>query len=126
MLPLTAPSMKSAQKMKELAPELAKLKKKWAHNKEKLAKAQMDFYKERGVNPASGCLPQIIQIIGQISASSTLFTQKTPSGKPENVSFSQAEYHIHQLLFPGPETLPYNSDHCQPVLQPQIRPDHVP
>jgi YidC/Oxa1 family membrane protein insertase len=63
MIPLTLPSMKSAQKMKDLAPELAKLKKKWAHDKEKLAKAQMDFYKEKGVNPASGCLPQIVQII---------------------------------------------------------------
>ncbi len=63
MMPLTLPSMKSAQKMKDLAPELAKLKKKWGHDKEKMAKAQMDFYKERGVNPASGCLPQIVQII---------------------------------------------------------------
>lgn len=63
MLPLTLPSMKSAQKMKDLAPELAKLKKKWEGNKEKLAKAQMDFYKAKGVNPMSGCLPQIVQII---------------------------------------------------------------
>ena len=41
---------------------------------------------------------QIIQIVGQISASSTIFNQKTPSGKAENVTFSQADYHIDQLL----------------------------
>ena len=48
--------------MRELQPKLNKLKKKYGSNKEKLAKAQMDFYKSEGVNPMSGCLPQILQI----------------------------------------------------------------
>ena len=48
--------------MRKLQPKLNKLKKKYGSNKEKLAKAQMDFYKNEGVNPMSGCLPQILQI----------------------------------------------------------------
>ena len=63
LIPLTAPSLKTAQRMKELAPELAKLKKKFGKNKTALAKAQMELYKKRGVNPTAGCLPQIVQII---------------------------------------------------------------
>jgi len=62
-LPLMLPSLKSAEKMRELQPQLDKLKKKWAGDKEKLARAQMDFYKEKGINPAGGCLPQILRLV---------------------------------------------------------------
>lgn len=62
LLPLVVPSLKSAEKMRELQPRLKKLQEKYKGEKEKLAKAQMDFYKEEGVNPLSGCLPQILQI----------------------------------------------------------------
>jgi len=63
LVPLTLPSLKAASKMKAVAPELNKLKKQYAHDKQKLAKAQMELYKKHGVNPAAGCLPQIIQIV---------------------------------------------------------------
>ena len=63
LAPLTLPGMKAALKMQELAPQLAKLKKKFGKNREKLAKAQMDLYKQYKINPAAGCLPQIVQII---------------------------------------------------------------
>jgi len=62
LMPLVLPSMKSAGKMQELKPKLDKLKEKYGKSKEKLAKAQMDLYKSEGVNPMSGCLPQILQI----------------------------------------------------------------
>ena len=63
LIPLTLPTLKAAQKQKDLAPELEKLKKKHKDNKEKLAKAQMELYRQHGVNPAAGCLPQILQLI---------------------------------------------------------------
>lgn len=63
MLPLTAPSFKSAQKMKLLMPELEALKKKYFNNKQKMAKEQLKLYQKYGINPASGCLPQIIQFL---------------------------------------------------------------
>ncbi len=61
--PLTQPSLKSAQKIKDLEPELAILKKKYAHDKQALAQAQMALYREKGLNPAAGCLPQLIQLV---------------------------------------------------------------
>jgi len=62
LLPLLLPSLKAAKKTRELQPRLKKLQEKYKGNKEALAKAQMDFYKQEGVNPLSGCLPQILQI----------------------------------------------------------------
>lgn len=62
LLPLLWPSLKSASRIRELQPRLTKLKKKYKDDKKGLAKAQMDLYKEEGVNPLSGCLPQILQI----------------------------------------------------------------
>jgi len=63
LLPLTLPSLKASRKIKELSPELDKLKKKHKNDKQALAKAQMNLYQKHGVNPAAGCLPQIVQII---------------------------------------------------------------
>lgn len=62
LLPLVLPSLKSAQKIRELQPKLNKLKEKYGKDKQALARAQMDLYKTEGVNPMSGCLPQIVQI----------------------------------------------------------------
>lgn len=63
LTPLTLPSLEAAKKMTQLAPELSNLKKKYEKDKQKLAQAQMDLYKQNGVNPAAGCLPQIVQIV---------------------------------------------------------------
>jgi YidC/Oxa1 family membrane protein insertase len=63
LIPLTTPSLKASKKMRELAPEIAKLKKKFKNDKQAFAKAQMELYKKHGANPAAGCLPQIIQLI---------------------------------------------------------------
>ncbi len=63
LTPLTLPSLKSAQKLRSLQPELEKLKKKHGKDKQAFAQAQLKFYQENGVNPAAGCLPQIVQIV---------------------------------------------------------------
>lgn len=63
LLPLTLPSLKAAQKMKELAPKLEKLKKKYQGGKQRLAQAQMDLYRSAGVKPMAGLLPQIVQLL---------------------------------------------------------------
>jgi YidC/Oxa1 family membrane protein insertase len=62
LLPLVLPSLKSAKKMRELQPKLKKLQEKYKGKKEELAKAQMDLYRTEGINPLSGCLPQLAQV----------------------------------------------------------------
>ncbi len=61
--PLTKPYMESMKKMKEVEPQLKKLKEKYKNDKNKLLQAQSDFYKEKGVNPGAGCLPYLLQIV---------------------------------------------------------------
>lgn len=69
--PLTVQQQRSTKAMQELAPEIEKLKKKYANDREKLSQAQMELYREAGINPLGGCLPLLIQfpiIIGLYSA----------------------------------------------------------
>ncbi len=66
LLPLVIPSLRSAKKMQDLKPELDRLKAKHT-DKTALQQAQIALYKEKGINPAAGCLPQIFQIIILIS-----------------------------------------------------------
>lgn len=60
--PLAAKSIKSQKAMTELQPKLKKIKKKYKNNKEKEMKAVLALYKESDINPASGCLPLLIQL----------------------------------------------------------------
>lgn len=62
LLPLVLPSLKSAKKMRDLQPKLKKIQEKHKGDKQKLAQAQMELYKQEGVNPLSGCMPQLLQI----------------------------------------------------------------
>lgn len=62
VLPLTLKQQQSARRMQELQPELAKLQKMYANDKEKLAQEQMKLYREAGMNPLGGCLPLLIQL----------------------------------------------------------------
>lgn len=63
LLPLTLPALKSARKIQELQPELEELKKKYKNDKTRLAQEQLKLYQKHGASPASGCLPQIVQIV---------------------------------------------------------------
>ena len=60
--PLTAKSYSSMEKMKKLQPMMTSLREKYGDNKEALNKEMMGLYKTYGVNPASGCIPILVQL----------------------------------------------------------------
>ena len=60
--PLANYSFKSMAKMKALQPEMVRLKDLHKDDKVKLQQEMMALYKKEQVNPASGCLPVLIQI----------------------------------------------------------------
>ena len=60
--PLTKKSFQSGQAMKELQPELAKLKEKHGEDAQRFGQEQMELFQQHGVNPMSGCLPMLIQM----------------------------------------------------------------
>ncbi len=63
LVPVMNPSLKSMKKQRDLQPELDELKKKYKHDKQKMAEMQMALFKKHGINPASGCLSQIAMLI---------------------------------------------------------------
>ena len=60
--PLANKSYKAMSKMRKLAPEMQKLRERFKDDKQKLQQELMAMYKKEKVNPASGCLPILIQI----------------------------------------------------------------
>lgn len=62
LYPLMAAQMKSAKKMQRLKPHLDALNVRHKEDKKALQQAQLDLYKQHGVNPAAGCLPLLIQM----------------------------------------------------------------
>ncbi len=63
LYPLAKKQIESQKRMQELQPEIKRVQEKYKKDKEKQGKELMNLYKEKKVNPASGCLPLIVQII---------------------------------------------------------------
>ncbi|MCP5073273.1 MAG: membrane protein insertase YidC [Rhodobacteraceae bacterium] len=62
LFPLAYKSFVSMARMKELQPEMEKLKEKAGDDRQKMQQEMMKLYKEKKVNPAAGCLPILLQI----------------------------------------------------------------
>ena len=63
LMPLSKKSIASQKKMQEIQPQLKALQKKYKDDKTMQGQKVMEFYKEKKINPASGCLPMIVQLI---------------------------------------------------------------
>ncbi len=61
-LPLSMKQFKSMQGMKDLAPRMEELKKKYKKDPQALQRETMKMYKQHGVNPMSGCLVMLPQM----------------------------------------------------------------
>jgi YidC/Oxa1 family membrane protein insertase len=62
LFPLFVKQVKSQRAMQELQPEIAKLRKEYGSDRQGMAAAQQQLFKERKVNPLAGCLPILPQI----------------------------------------------------------------
>ena len=62
-LSLSKKQIESQKKLQEIQPKLKAIQEKYKDDKERQAKELMNFYRENKVNPFSGCLPLIVQIV---------------------------------------------------------------
>ncbi len=62
LYPLSIQQMKSAQKMKVIAPEVAKVREKYKDDQKQQQQELMKVYSTYGINPAGGCLPLLLQM----------------------------------------------------------------
>jgi YidC/Oxa1 family membrane protein insertase len=63
LIPLYRRQIVSQKRTQLLAPELKEIQRRYKGDRLKVQQATSEFYKERGVNPASGCLPLILQFV---------------------------------------------------------------
>jgi YidC/Oxa1 family membrane protein insertase len=63
LLPLAIVQARGTRAQLRLQPEIAKLRKRFAKQPERLQNALMELYRERGVNPLTGCLPLLLALV---------------------------------------------------------------
>lgn len=81
--------VRSMRKMQQMAPEMQKLRKKYANDKQKLATEMQKLQSENGANPLGGCLPVLVQVPVFIGLFHVL--REFKPGKTENYYFGADE-----------------------------------
>ncbi|WP_300012768.1 membrane protein insertase YidC [Pseudonocardia sp.] len=96
--------VRSMRKMQEFQPEIAKLRKKYANDRQKQAEEMQKLQKEHGVNPLAGCLPVLVQVpvfiglfqvlrnFSYFNADGSIRTQNYFFGQEEVRSFIAADF----------------------------------
>lgn len=110
--PLANKSYRSMAKMKTLAPKLKALQEQFGDDKQRLNQEMMALYKREKANPASGCLPILVQIPVFFSLYKVLFV---------SIEMRHAPFFgwIQDLSAPDPTTL-FNLFGLIPWDPPQI------
>ena len=100
LIPFTKHSIKAQKKMQEIQPELKKIQEKHKHDKQLQGQKVMEFYKEKGVNPAGGCLPMIIQLIFLIALYRVFMLGLDPNATTDLLySFVKNPGHLNMIAF---------------------------
>jgi YidC/Oxa1 family membrane protein insertase len=96
--PLANKSYVSMSKMKKLQPKMVQLKERFGEDRQRLNQEMMELYKKEKVNPASGCLPILVQIPVFFALYKVLFV---------TIEMRHAPFYgwIHDLSAPDPTTL---------------------
>jgi YidC/Oxa1 family membrane protein insertase len=62
LIPLFRAQLVSQRRIQMLQPEMREIQKRYKGDRLKQQQAQQELYKERGINPLSGCLPLLLQL----------------------------------------------------------------
>jgi YidC/Oxa1 family membrane protein insertase len=96
--PLANKSYESMGRMKNLQPEIEKVRERYVDDRIKMNEKVMELYKKEKVNPLAGCLPMIIQIPVFFALYKVLFV---------SIEMRHAPFYgwIHDLSAPDPTTI---------------------
>src|SRR6266540_6511189 len=84
LYPLYVIQIRSQRAMQEVAPAMDELKKKYGKDRQRFSQEQMKLYNERGINPAAGCLPLVLQMPLLIALYNSLLQLGCGLGPPPN------------------------------------------
>lgn len=62
LLPINIKQTESTKRMNEINPKMKEIQEKYKNDKEQMNQKLLELYKEHNYNPASGCLPALIQM----------------------------------------------------------------
>ena len=117
LYPLNAWSMKSTKAMQEIGPQIKAIQEKYKKEPAKAQMEMMNLYKEKKVNPFSGCLPMLIQmpfLLGMFDLLKTSFELRGAPFIPGWINNLAAP----DTLFTFPFSIPFigNEFHLLPLL----------
>ena len=98
MLPIAGKSFESTAKMKKIQPQMKRLQELYKNDRMRLNQEMLILYRKEKVNPASGCLPMLIQIPVFFSLYKVLSV---------SIEMRQAPFFgwIHDLSMPDPSSV---------------------
>jgi YidC/Oxa1 family membrane protein insertase len=117
LYPLNAWSTKSMVRMQQLGPDIAAIDEKYKKDPKKAQVEKMNLFRERGVNPVSGCFPLLIQmpfLIGMFDLLKSTFELRGASFIPGWIDDLTAPDVLFSWNYPLP--LIGNQFHLLPVL----------
>ena len=82
--PLTLRGARSMTKQQALQPEMAKLRKQFSGDRQKMNEEIMKMYQAHGVSPLGGCLPNLVQIPIFFVLYRVIWNLRIPSPNPPN------------------------------------------
>ena len=96
--PIANKAFQNTEKMKEIQPQMDRLRERYANDKMRLNQEMMELYRTKNINPASGCLPMLIQIPVFFSLYKVLYI---------SLELRQAPFYgwIHDLSAPDPSSV---------------------
>mgnify|MGYP000447866613 CR=1 FL=1 len=106
LLPLTIKQSKSTAKMQELQPIIQDLQRKYKNEPNKLNEELVKLYAEHKYNPASGCLPLLIQL-------PIIFSLIYVIGQPLTYMFNYSLEEINSLLSTVPKEMAISGFYAQ-------------
>jgi len=90
------------KRIRDMEPQLAKLRKKFGNDKMKMSQAQAELYKQNKINPTAGCLPYILQFLVLIALfrvfTTALSTQEITSGKLNQLLYNPLKFTNGEVL----------------------------
>lgn len=98
LFPLANKSYRAMAHMKQVQPELERLKERFGDDKLRMNQEMMEFYKREKINPLSGCLPMLVQIPLFFALYKVLFV---------SIEMRHAPFYgwIHDLAAPDPTSV---------------------
>lgn len=98
LYPLNQKGIKSQKALNDLQPQIKEVQTKYKNDKTKQSQALMDLYKTKNINPASGCLPLLIQLPVLIALYRVFWNGLNPSSLSSLYSFVSRPALINPLF----------------------------